>query len=441
MNTFRPRKARALEVRSAGSKLGADGSTLDSAWAQYVRDVYGQVPEGLTLDDVRQWNWVYWSAPLDQPVKVWWFPESSYQVDVVNFGDGAMHMYHELGFWRHTAREPNPVVNDGTRTWAEVIRRASPHENHASTGVWYYAARGSGFWLDLGRLVDFTCSTIGDSVGATAASTTTIGYNRSSLPINCVAERSGLRRCRSRLCARASCGASSDSEPCRDGAEHVSPPIQANVIPTGGLARVLRPHGFDSALRWPPRLFYWWMRSNLKEVVDLRLYPSCLAWCESDGRGWSTKCSYSGCSDCPACSGTTGVQRYARETELSLGPRVSARKHPSPCGGKSSNRSSSSSIRTGWHATGAPCIHCIHTERHLNCGPRVPPFVAHAKSLNAFWNGSGLAAVRGRCTRARAAAVNFSLSGPSVSKFVQAAEARACERAFLWWPPRLPGSK
>ena len=220
----------------------------------------------------------------------------------------------------------------------------------------------------------------------------------------------------------------SDSAVCLEGAERVSPPMQASPVASGSVARVLRAHGFDTTFRWPRKLFSWWGRVNLKEVVDLRLYRSCKAWCDRDGRGWEEKCAYAGCSGCAPCSVVSCTKDSG--TGQCREPRMNRRPHLSACGGRP-GRSSSRSLRTGWRASGAPCTECVHETRYLNCGPNQAPHQAHRKSIDAFRTAPG-ASVRGRCTLQSGSVRD--LDAPSVSGFVAAALARECKYAYLWWP-------
>jgi len=132
---------------------------------EYLHDVYGDtVPHNIVHDKhMTQLDFLYWSAPvLGRPIDIWlstsWHDIGKH----AKAGDGFLHMYTPLGFFVVPARKlPAVVVTRPGHHIAEVIRRApraAPGcclENDAN-GVWYYTARGSGFWLELGRVLDCT---------------------------------------------------------------------------------------------------------------------------------------------------------------------------------------------------------------------------------------------------------------------------------------------
>ena len=119
--------------------------------------------------EAAEFTWFYWSAPFpDEPVRVWWTYHrrvvEQLPASVLRSSDGQVFMYREIGFFRASslvnATKPTQMTRDGRR-WAEVLR-SSPHastgwssrgwccQENDNAGIWYYAARGSGFWLDLG---------------------------------------------------------------------------------------------------------------------------------------------------------------------------------------------------------------------------------------------------------------------------------------------------
>jgi len=200
---------------------------------------------------------------------------------------------------------------------------------------------------------------------------------------------------------------------CIKGSEYISPPMMHPPLPV--LAYALQPLGFDSAIRWPPRLYFWWQRANMKEVVDARPHGM------------------------PTCLNGTCDPRY----------------YYTACGGKTAANASSMHIRTGWRATGGACRGCVVDDLYLNCGPASPPHAAQNKSRDLFArgvlsacgdtaklvDGSGDGLVHGRCFHHRPSdgskqpPATSPLNATSPAEFALAARKRRCRYAFLWWPP------
>lgn len=187
-----------------------EDANASSSWQRYLVDVYGRPGggEGGVGEDGAAFNWFYWSAP-QAPTRVWWFPNSTAYGPVVRADDGIIHMYGELGYFRRPRSADANVLAPSVRR-VEVMRRWSPHEKDAT---WYYHARGSGIFLNVGRL------------------------------------------------QRQDCGG--EEWPGPNATVHACAP--SLMWPKG-----LRRRGIDVVIRWPPRLFWWWGRANLKEVVDVR---------------------------------------------------------------------------------------------------------------------------------------------------------------------------
>ena len=141
---------------------------VDAAWSAYLQDVYGGVESSM---DASQFTWLYWSsaaALAKKPLRIWVLPNSykderpsleraaSELLDEMVEGDGVLHMYSELGFFRWVPGESPATFASHERRWAEVLRASVPKED-GTDGTWFYALHGSGFYLDLGRELDTTC--------------------------------------------------------------------------------------------------------------------------------------------------------------------------------------------------------------------------------------------------------------------------------------------
>ena len=417
------------------------------ALAIYLTDVYGAtIPPDAGLQN---FNWLYWSsaaalASTSKPVRVWLFsreymhekttsPKSEWWTnappsvrDDMAPGDGAVHMQRDLGFFRWGPPEPaSAVTSRRGHRFAEVLRSGMGISNTSKEddigGIWFYATHGSGFWLDLGRELDTTCS----SVNAAVAHSSTLHHltpdnarrsksqladlHQHPIKLNCSTASGSTRVCQPHQCRLQSCRLvlSSDAELCMHGLEDSTPPMIRSRVAT---APWTLHHSFDTATKWSPELFHWWLRASPKEVVDLRAYgtPRC----------WATP-RPARCQDQP---------------------------YYWPCGGWEPQRNASSlNVRTGWQASGAPCSGCANDGPHLNCGPRAPPAAAHAKSIAAYTNGSGLGPVRGQCLLYRRRGHNTTVTDPAAEyKVVNRTAAspqdfmyktqKHCAWAWFHWP-------
>ena len=148
-----------------------------------MESVYGRRDGTWSISDVDELSWFYWTAPFaTESIRVFGThpnPRDSHHVPV----GGAMRLaFKELGFWRRTPTERPVAVAKAGSIWAEVLRRdmsnpriiGSTAVETDARGVWYFAARGSGLWLDLGATFDHTCdhslhcATVGCDRGAAA---------------------------------------------------------------------------------------------------------------------------------------------------------------------------------------------------------------------------------------------------------------------------------
>ena len=381
------------------------GETQKYTWAEYFRDVYGD-SIGETPVNVAELNLFYWSAPFSPgTVRIWsnfWLtglPELETTIkDNVKVGDGFVHMYDSLGFWRVTrAESPGIVLLSGT-VWAEVMRQSimdpsRPGESDA-TGVWYYVAHGSGFWLNLGRYLDTTCTQ-----GVNISRRYSPVYSRDGGGFDLICKKGVFERCQPAVClneptcaaarAHKATGAGLDCK--HNAVRQVSPPML--MTPRVPHNEHKRDDAFDSITRWPPLISPGWRRHNFKEIIDTRRYgtPDCKI------------------NDGPWCNSI----------------------FENPCGGRK-GRSSSQHIRIGWLASGKPCSSCQQNQKYLNCGSVQEPSAAHNRSLNAP---DGFTPVSGRCFNAHG---QSNLSAPTVHAFKAEAYKRKCIATYFYWPPKLP---
>ena len=454
-------------------------------WAKYLSTVYGESTAAsfaaqLGGEALPAFTWFYWTAPLPRSMRVWlnfWSGTRERRVERdallrervrTDGGDGVLHMYDALGFFRIMRTDPRAFIQRHGRVYVEVIRRPGG----GAPSIFYYVAHGSGFWLDLGQSYDSTCSrwTNADvdnepTQDADAARMPMLAWHTArpsahgapaadltrSRTMQCVvanasqpdhgqvtahtSQRTLTRRGASLLCRPLQCGsrtgcdpshgeasvAADERDPCMRGGENASgPPMLRAVAPTTELTAM----GFDSYLRWQPLgpsedSIEWMGRTMLREVVDLRSYLP-------DG-----------------LSGESAT-----------------------CGGlPAEGHASSQNIRTGWRGMGAPCVGCVngpdgstrsHAHRHepeapvlgsyLNCGSHAVPAAAHNESIRIYFEGLPEEG-RTRSSRDDAQAVicgmcylssdhdPVALSATSISAFALAAKHRACLAAYFWWPP------
>mmetsp|Transcript_39272 Transcript_39272/g.65176 ORF Transcript_39272/g.65176 Transcript_39272/m.65176 type:complete len:365 (+) Transcript_39272:34-1128(+) len=118
-------------------------------WDAYLDAVYGS-GSVLYPVDLRRFNWFYWSAPLSSAIHIYLHADARAKADISHFAP--------LGFtFRQPYREA-PLERDGA-LWVEVMREDKPFTwENSKAGFWYYEARGSGIWLDLGRTLDYSCT-------------------------------------------------------------------------------------------------------------------------------------------------------------------------------------------------------------------------------------------------------------------------------------------
>ena len=439
--------------------------TMPDPWEHYFADVYGQQHAKVLAADPPSLGWYYLSAPLARPVKVWYvgWPQAASSSNLegvftkIQAGDGFVKLYEELGFFFVSAAEPRAMVMRGGTHWVEVLRLArgskaagrgaratalcSLHENDR-TGVWYYAAHGSGFYLDLGRVLDHTCSHPPEGAQRGVARNASLD----SLRLRCDGREDG-ERCQARECIdptlnlnveSGSGGISTCAERKRWSSgelSDVSPPMLASLSAQALLHRTPRLSSaerlalpFESLVRWPPRVYRSMYRNlsrtaNLKEVVDLRPHgtPACTKNATAV-TGWT--CAW--CDRLDTLLPCGGACPQARPP-----PSIPIPRRTPPCG------ASTQYIRTGWEASGGRCAECSNDARRwLNCGPRQEPFAAHAKSTTLF-NRTWPASVVGRCLHADGS--YSSLRTPSLQLMLAEVRARGargeCPQAYFWWPP------
>ena len=167
--------------RAAALDLVLERPGQHPRWDAYLRSVYGssaiEYPFALS-----RLTWLYWTAPLDKPIQVHCQcggPDKACPEKQVPHGDGFIHKTghtyanHDfkrthiefnftgdslsaLGFW--VARPFQARACGAHSTSCEVIRVDKPNEREAGA-AWYNGAIGSGMWLRVGRLGDFSCVT------------------------------------------------------------------------------------------------------------------------------------------------------------------------------------------------------------------------------------------------------------------------------------------
>eukprot|EP00316_Scyphosphaera_apsteinii_P015955 CAMPEP_0119327922 /NCGR_PEP_ID=MMETSP1333-20130426/71988_1 /TAXON_ID=418940 /ORGANISM="Scyphosphaera apsteinii, Strain RCC1455" /LENGTH=379 /DNA_ID=CAMNT_0007336645 /DNA_START=400 /DNA_END=1536 /DNA_ORIENTATION=- len=123
-------------------------------WDAYLQAVYRTRDIHYPFD-VSRLTWLYWSAPLNVPVKI---KCGNYNV-VEAFGDGMLPVlsHPEVGFFV-AHRAADPVAMQGGEQWIEVMRSDKPDsEGVGSKVIWYHGVTGSGIWLHLGRTLDLRC--------------------------------------------------------------------------------------------------------------------------------------------------------------------------------------------------------------------------------------------------------------------------------------------
>jgi len=366
----------------------------------------------------------YAQGKLNASSSIWHDPEV---LDDMAEGEGVVHMYEDLGYFRWAPAEPPAAVaiaEDGRR-YMEVLRGGvggNLTKEDDVGGVWFYALHGTGFWLDLGRELDTTCDRrhVGgvlrylhpEYMDNTKRSKEALAeYHRDSVKLNCtptIVESSSAATsvtksttsCQMQACRAHSCKQlhGSSAELCIPGREHEHPPMLRSHI--------YMHRSFESVVKWSPALLHWWGRASPKELIDLRVYgtPRCL---------------------------NLGSNRTATD------PRCAQQPAYLPCGGWEPQRNASSQhIRTGWQAAGEPCSDCVNDRVNLNCGPAQPPAAVHAKSLRAYLNGSGLGPVRGVCLHQwkskRYRRRNLTAASPV--EFLNSSRHMHCVHAYFWWP-------
>ena len=129
-------------------KFTIDYKGQHSDWDEYFAKVYKRVEYPI---DLEQMNWFYWSAPIGKTVNLY---KTSSEAPL----NGAyVGHYPQLGFFVKRKKIDNLFSTNGS-LWMEIIRenRRNGMENH-NWGHWFYEARGSGIWLNLGRTIDYSC--------------------------------------------------------------------------------------------------------------------------------------------------------------------------------------------------------------------------------------------------------------------------------------------
>ena len=120
-------------------------------WDAYLDAVYGSKTLRYPINTSRL-NWLYWSAPITQPIWIYSQPVAGADAFVSHFAP--------LGFTLVRGRTNEPALRraDGS-LWMEVMREDKSRAwEDATQGFWYYEARGSGIWTALGRFVDYSCT-------------------------------------------------------------------------------------------------------------------------------------------------------------------------------------------------------------------------------------------------------------------------------------------
>ena len=122
-----------------------------TAWDAYLNAVYGESTLSYPVD-LRRFNWLYWSAPLEAPIWIYSQPVAG--------ADAFVSHYAPLGFSLVRGRKQKPAELRENEHWMEVMRedKSTVWHERAETGFWYYEARGSGIWTALGRHVDYSCT-------------------------------------------------------------------------------------------------------------------------------------------------------------------------------------------------------------------------------------------------------------------------------------------
>ena len=150
---------------------------VDPAWDAYLRNVYG---DGVAYPvDLSTFSWLYHEK----------LPLARVEPDRLNIGCAPRHMhawrgYNHAeslrpappGFWVQQSSPSRPARALPGHSWAEVMRATPPGWKHSDErfGTWFWEARGSGVWLQLGRTKVLTTRVEGGWPAALAATPQTL---------------------------------------------------------------------------------------------------------------------------------------------------------------------------------------------------------------------------------------------------------------------------
>ena len=140
-----------------------DALTADPTWSSYYRTLYGELPSDpesfpLCTGDA----WVLYDSILNQS-NVTEIPDMKYECPAPqNALEGQRYAtnnpFSPAGLtWSWHPSAPNnthaPWAPFPNNTWVEVMHRG--YLSDEKTGAWFYYARGSGIWINLGKTIAF----------------------------------------------------------------------------------------------------------------------------------------------------------------------------------------------------------------------------------------------------------------------------------------------
>lgn len=188
-----------------------------TAWDSYLHDVYQIIPHH-SQEIVGRLYWMYWTAPFKGKI---WYGAKHNRLDYdpnhgVRLGDGAIHMYKNLGYFVRRQTEPHFVLGDDDHLWTEVIHKNN--EEGDGSGGWYYILPGTGMWMSAkSKLLDTTCVNFPPSTGHTS----------------------------------------------------VTSKCEAGNVTNMSILRGVHPGSNMTMIRWSPKLWHEWEMGSPREYIDL----------------------------------------------------------------------------------------------------------------------------------------------------------------------------
>ena len=140
-----------------------------SPWGTYITNVYGEIPQDATL---YPWcmgdQWMFYDTLLnasnvtDIPPIPAICPMINTTLNVTDAPEGQRYAQNNpfspehLSWSWHPSNQTNPLLPwtpFANATWVEVMHRL--YASDEKTGAWFYFAKGSGIWLNIGKTIDF----------------------------------------------------------------------------------------------------------------------------------------------------------------------------------------------------------------------------------------------------------------------------------------------